>query len=377
MEDVFTVKDVMTQSVNATKKCLAEQEEIQNTFDKDSEMPSFPTKTIKEVIHSNEPETEWLVEDYIQKGNINGITGDPEGGKTIFVERASLSVASGRDFGGKKVEQGNVLYIDEEDVVAETKRRFRLMAKGEGFSDEDLENIHYSSMIGFKFEPKWIVPLKKVIIEKNIKLVVFDSLFCCTVGNLKDVTDSRTPFDLSKYLMQKTGVTILIIHHQPKSSSIVGLKRAYGSIVISASFRSQLELVHNEKTDVFTLTQVKRSSGKRKKEKLKYKILGDEAEGDDFIKFDFFEKSNEPEFDKKLKQEELQEKILNKLKEESLTEFTTNWVHENFEDFKRSTQDKALRQWYEDSDGKVGGDGEGNWKVRDELISTMANLFRK
>jgi RecA-family ATPase len=66
---------------------------------------------------------EWVVAGLFGVGEVVVIHADPKIGKTQFAAHLSLCVATGRDFFGRKVKQGAVLYLALEKGRV-TKKRF-------------------------------------------------------------------------------------------------------------------------------------------------------------------------------------------------------------------------------------------------------------
>jgi len=60
------------------------------------------------------PPMEWLLQDYIIRGAQCQLVGESTVGKTFFTVALALSIATGRDFMGKRVKQGAVAYINAE-----------------------------------------------------------------------------------------------------------------------------------------------------------------------------------------------------------------------------------------------------------------------
>src|SRR4029077_11052065 len=54
---------------------------------------------------------QWLVRELLGDGDASTVYGKPGDGKSVLVEDMALHIAAGRDWHGKQVRQGGVLYI--------------------------------------------------------------------------------------------------------------------------------------------------------------------------------------------------------------------------------------------------------------------------
>ena len=54
---------------------------------------------------------QWLVRELLGDGDASAVYGKPGDGKSVLVEDMALHIAAGRDWHGKQVRQGGVLYI--------------------------------------------------------------------------------------------------------------------------------------------------------------------------------------------------------------------------------------------------------------------------
>jgi len=77
----------------------------------------------EDYIDGEAPEREWLVENWIPKGEINSLYGSGSTGKSLLALQLSLCIAYGQPFHGQAVTSCRVLYIACEDKEAEVHRR--------------------------------------------------------------------------------------------------------------------------------------------------------------------------------------------------------------------------------------------------------------
>lgn len=182
-----------------------------------------------------------IVEDLISIGVT--LFGAPQKiGKTFFALQLSNAIASGADFLGKKVEQGNVLYFALEDSKNKINKRLKNF------------NIPISECLNFKiikpFDPLFNVEeeiKKELSIHPTLKMIVIDT-FPKIRKEVK--VDYQTEYEeLSKYheLGMKYGIAILLILHVRKSiDKNNAFDNIYGSRGVTAAADGMIVLLRHE-----------------------------------------------------------------------------------------------------------------------------------
>jgi RecA-family ATPase len=190
-----------------------------------------------------EPET-FVLDKAIIEGGLVLFTGESGCGKTWATLDLCFSIVTGDEWLGLKTMQKNVHIIDEESGKKRLIRRFRKVAAGRGLldissgeiikPDSDLGSLQISADTMRQTDlrsPQFIRKLENKIVNKNIGFILIDALADVTPGaNENDVKDMLPALNNLKYLAEKTGVTIAMIHHTGKnatssyrgSSAIVG-----------------------------------------------------------------------------------------------------------------------------------------------------------
>ena len=133
-------------------------------------------------------------------------------GKSFLAVFCSVLVQTGVEFAGLKPLQGNVLYIDYEDVGDELNERVRALAMGIGGVTDGVEFKYRSSHDVLYHD---IDPLRRAVAENNISLVVVDSLGGAAAGQINDADVNIKVFNALRSL----NVTALIIDHVSKDGS--------------------------------------------------------------------------------------------------------------------------------------------------------------
>jgi len=90
------------------------------------------------------PPIEWVVENILVKGEATLLAAPGGAGKSYFALALSLAVASGEYFLDGRVQQGRVMYVDEEGSPALALQRLQQF----GATDQQKENLDYLSYPG-------------------------------------------------------------------------------------------------------------------------------------------------------------------------------------------------------------------------------------
>ena len=96
----------------------------------------------------------WLIDDLLPQGDRVMDSGMEGCGKTTFGNYLSVCIASGNDVFGQKVQQGNVLIIDEETPFPTLEQKLDRFSQGLGYSSYQDLPIRIRSMEGFRFNRK-------------------------------------------------------------------------------------------------------------------------------------------------------------------------------------------------------------------------------
>jgi hypothetical protein len=169
----------------------------------------------------NEPEGSLYGESWVKrvlpKGETVILFGERYHGKSVFGLDLGLSVASGHDWHGHKVQQGNVLYLAGEGTIGLPARR-RAWVEHNGLDnpgaftmrDRVVQLGNMSSVKAFQ----------GLILEHEIDLVIVDTLKRAARG--LDIADPGVAQDMVEVLDDlrrvRHGCTALVLHHPTKSN---------------------------------------------------------------------------------------------------------------------------------------------------------------
>lgn len=178
------------------------------------------------------PMPTWVIENFICKGDLHLLIGEPNIGKSWITMAMSVAIAKGApDFLGYKIPSpGRILYFDEENPEDLVFHRFIKL----GLDKASADNIRYVSNYGLRLDHDPQIALDEAL-DYQPSLIVLDSL---TRYHGEDENSAGAMADLFnsaiKPLARETGAAVIVIHHVNKSDSSSSFKRARGSGDITA-----------------------------------------------------------------------------------------------------------------------------------------------
>jgi RecA-family ATPase len=170
-------------------------------------------------------------------------------GKSYIGLHIACCVATGKQFLGKGVQQGNALYVDFELDEAEQARRAYKVARGLGL-EKPPEGLFYFSPLTQENTVSSlnsiIHALAKVVEEHDITLTVIDSFGAAVSGDPESAKDVTALFRE----LRRLG-TVLILDHQSKSKTGERYKdkTAFGSVYKQNMSRNIWQLQRNPEPD--------------------------------------------------------------------------------------------------------------------------------
>jgi hypothetical protein len=191
------------------------------------------------------PPQSFHVDNLIPEGHTSALFADGGLGKSQLVLDMALATASGATWLGRKVRQGNVLFADWELDEETTLRRLYGLCRGRNLWGPP-DEVFYASMDSPLYT--CLDALRRIVREKEIKLLVIDSLGPASGGDPGDVEATIRVMNA----LRTVRTTKLIIDHQSKGSQeSYTSKRQYGSVYKGNLARStmQLELVKRLEND--------------------------------------------------------------------------------------------------------------------------------
>lgn len=227
-----------------------------NEFDYDDE-PIYPfaTYTIEDL--RNLPQPEWLVKDLVPAQSYGTMFGVPGAGKSFLMQDLLLSVAAGKDFHGKEVQQGKVLYFAGEGVIGLQRRVRAWMHAYAADIDPEMvdENFrvvpHVPSMASHREQERVIATA-----GHDARWIVFDTLARgMGAGGLNEnsAADMSRANDFAEGIRNKTGAAVWHVHHTNKEGSVergsVALRGACDTMILARPDEGVIQLAVSKQKD--------------------------------------------------------------------------------------------------------------------------------
>ena len=198
-----------------------------------------------------------FVEDLLTDGAASVIYGASNSGKTFFAIDIGAHVATGRDWQGKEVEQGAVIYIALEGEQG-AKNRIKAMQR-RGILPEGAPFFLCFSPVNL-LDPTHPAAIKRAIESVSaragmpVRFVIIDTMARAMAGG-----DENSGEDMGKAVesidtvRQATGAHVCVIHHSGKDAG----RGARGHSSLRAAIDTEIEVIHPEGDIYRTATVVK------------------------------------------------------------------------------------------------------------------------
>lgn len=219
------------------------------TKEKEAEQIEYtPSLTHFELMTREFPLARYTIEPFFEQGTVNMISAPPNSWKSWFIFLFAVAVASGKLLLGKfKTEKTNVMIVNEEDSPRLIQDRLKLI----NAVDTSLQ-IYYRVAQGSKLKSEFIDDLIKEAKEKDIGLIMFDSLRAIHEADENDSTAMQEVMDLFKKIAREN-ITIVFTHHNRKKG-LFGkgddAESSRGSSAINASISGHISLEEVIKEDI-------------------------------------------------------------------------------------------------------------------------------
>lgn len=218
-------------------------------------MPNNDSKlklsTLHGLLEKEYPPQEWLIDKLIPIDGLVVMSAQPAHYKSWLMLVMAMAIAQGVEFlDNFAVKQAGVLILDEESGERQLQERFRKLK-----ADQDLP-IYYSSRTGREMNDKYVEEIVAECQEKNIGIVMVDSLIRMHNKNENDSSEMSKVLNYFKKL-NDNGIACLILHHHRKNSIYAGStgEAMRGSGDILASVDVHLAIARKDST--ITLSQTK------------------------------------------------------------------------------------------------------------------------
>ena len=198
----------------------------------------------------------WLVHGLFGRGEASAVYGQPGCGKSVLVEDMALHIAAGREWHGKAVQRGAVVYVALERKKL-VERRARAFRKKHGL--EDLPFAIVGGVYDFRIPATaaWLADICDQVTKltgEKVVLIVIDTLSRALAGG-----DENSPKDMgaivnaTAHIQEKTDGHVLWVHHMPHDGdrmrghgALLGAMDTTLHVIKSASGRSATVVKAND-----------------------------------------------------------------------------------------------------------------------------------
>jgi hypothetical protein len=197
---------------------------------------------------------EWLVRGFLGADESSAYYGKPGDGKSVLVEDMALHIAAGREWHGRKVKQGSVVYValERKKLVERRAIAFRL--------EHGLTDLPFAIVGGvhdFR-DPETALRLAEIVRDVKaatghpVVLIVIDTLSRALCGG-----DENSPKDMgaivhaTSILQERTSAHILWVHHMP----LEGAERMRGHGALLGALDTTVHVARGETVRAATVVK--------------------------------------------------------------------------------------------------------------------------
>lgn len=164
----------------------------------------------------------WLIDDWLPATGIAAIYGHPGSGKSFFALHMAAHVAAGREWAGRHVEQGLVLYVVAEGATGFRNRVYAMRENGDIARDAAFAIVASPiDMQAEKGDVKALIDTIRIASEaRGAKpaLIVLDTL-SKTFGSGKENTDDMVGYvNNCQQVASAFDCLTCVVHHRPKDT---------------------------------------------------------------------------------------------------------------------------------------------------------------
>ena len=205
-----------------------------------------------------------FVQGVLVEGSAAVVYGESNAGKTFWATDLALHVAAGKEWNGRRVEQGGVIYCVLEGGVGFRNRvtAWRSAHRPDGA-------VHFAAIqSGMNLlqpeadTPRLIATIKQAAerIGQPVKLIVIDTLSRAFSGGNENASEDMGLLVKNMDLIRaETGACVLFIHHSGKDQA----KGARGHSLLRAAIDTEVEVKADETSGIKTATTVKQREIKK------------------------------------------------------------------------------------------------------------------
>lgn len=238
--------------MNQPDEVEQEIQKIESTICPPKKSNKFLPMKLDELLLKEFKDIEWVVESLIPAESTTVISGSPASFKTWLLLTIAVKVASGEMlFNYFPTKKTGVLIIDEESGERMLNRRLKKL------NCVNTLPVYFTSLEGFKLADELISQITTYAKEKEIGLIIFDSLVRIHNFDENDASKMSRVFESLKQI-NKEGIAVLLTHHNRKQGFMKSnpSQDMRGSSDILAAIDCHIAIERDE-NNVLIITQTK------------------------------------------------------------------------------------------------------------------------
>lgn len=190
--------------------------------------------------YRDEPPVEWIVRGVLPKAELAVIYGESGSGKSNLALDMAAAIGAGVDWCGHKTSKGRVCIFAGEAAKGLKQRAKAYKSRHAEMPDGDMPWIEGAALN--LCDAKDVAELARTLIAQGpVALCILDTLASVFVGNENSGEHVGLALRNCRFLHQKTGATIALIHHTGHSNT----DRARGHSSLRAAADSEIEVSRN------------------------------------------------------------------------------------------------------------------------------------
>jgi len=220
----------------------------------DSTPRTFRTVNLSDCVERG---PQWLVQRFTEQGAVAAVTGEPGSAKTFMLIDLAAHVAAGRDWFGRKVQSGAVLYIAAEAAESVTRRAALVRRVKFGNATLPVKIVTEPALLGDEANSavdlaalQRLVDATAVEFQMPVVLLIVDTIAASMGTGNENLDGMQRLVAAANMLAATTGVSVILNHH-PNTTG--GTLRGHSSLRGTVSHGFQIEV----KGDVRIVTAFK------------------------------------------------------------------------------------------------------------------------
>jgi len=197
----------------------------------------------------------WLVKGWLPADGLSMIYGESGAGKTFIALDIACHIATGRDWYGRKVRPGIVVYLAGEGHYG---LRLRIASWARHHLPDDIDNLLVSSRSVDMDAPggaEQIIRAVREITAEPISLIIIDTLHTHMQGDENSAQDTRAMLNACMIAGRALSASVCLVHHTGHAEAAKG--RARGSSAWRAALDSSIQVSKRSEAIEISCTKMK------------------------------------------------------------------------------------------------------------------------